>query len=218
MNGPNLSIFDTFKTKKGSLTGEAKRQRQIIAALAGQSNPAGRTRTAISQGIAGKRGKAWKNIYSGIFRDMDETLIPLGLVEEEGRLPLKRGPRALQEQGIPYYRLTSSGLLVSLSLGEIPGAEGNLKRFLAGDGCGAGVEKALGTVFEAAPGFAHHLLEGYVRSYCMGEREDLLPLDFEGLKAASDGQVRILKEFMAGYSGSNKTGRARLDGFLERIV
>jgi len=36
----------------------------------------------------------WKNIYSGIFRDLDEVLLPLGIVEEEGRLPLKRGPKA----------------------------------------------------------------------------------------------------------------------------
>jgi len=50
---------------------------------------------------------------------LDEILIPLKLVEEEGRLPLRRGPKALQEKGIPYYKLTQSGVLVALSIKEI---------------------------------------------------------------------------------------------------
>ena len=91
---PSLSIFDTFKTKSDELTGEATRQRSIIVALATQTNPAERTRTAISQRIAEENGIIWKNIYSGIFRDLDEILIPMKLVQEEGRLPLKRGPKA----------------------------------------------------------------------------------------------------------------------------
>ena len=86
-----LSIFDTFKTKDNSLTGEAKRQRSIIQILSSKANPAERTRTGISQKIAKGQGNVWKNIYSGIFRDLDEVLLPMGIAEEDGRLPLKRG-------------------------------------------------------------------------------------------------------------------------------
>ena len=107
-----LAIFDTFKTKNQQLTGEAIRQRSIITILATQENPIEKTRTSISKNIANKNKIIWKNLYSGVFRDLDEILIPLGLVIEEGRLPLKRGPKALQEKGIPYYKLTKSGLLV----------------------------------------------------------------------------------------------------------
>jgi hypothetical protein len=69
-----LSIFDAFKTKGEELTGEANRQRAIIAILASNANPAERTRTGISQKIAKSHGITWKNIYSGIFRDLDEIL------------------------------------------------------------------------------------------------------------------------------------------------
>ena len=48
-----LAIFDTFKTKDNDLTGEAKRQRAIITILGSGGNPAERTRTGISQKIAG---------------------------------------------------------------------------------------------------------------------------------------------------------------------
>ena len=63
------------------------------------------TRTAIAQDIAEKNNLLWKNIYSGVFRDLDEILIPLDIVREAGRLPLKRGPKALQEKGIPHFNL-----------------------------------------------------------------------------------------------------------------
>ncbi len=88
------------------MTGEAKRQRYIISHLALEGDSITRTRTAIAQHIAEKNGIVWKNIYSGVFRDLDEVLIPLNIVMEDGRLPLTRGPKALQETGVPFYKLT----------------------------------------------------------------------------------------------------------------
>ena len=105
----NIAIFDTFKTRKNKFTGEAKRQRGIISHLATEQSPELRTRTSIAHVIAKKHGILWQNIYSGIFRDLDEVLIPSGVVREGGRLPLRRGPRALQLEGVPFYELTEVG-------------------------------------------------------------------------------------------------------------
>ena len=127
-----LAIFDTFKTKNNDLTGEAKRQRSIIIILGSNVNPAERTRTGISQKIAKKQEITWKNIYSGIFRDLDEILLPMGIAEEDGRLPLKRGPKALQEKGIPYYHLTKKGILVGLAINGIENMSSQLKEFFSG--------------------------------------------------------------------------------------
>ena len=126
-----LSIFDTFKSKDKSLTGEANRQRSIIRILSSKANPAEKTRTGISQEIAKGQGIVWKNIYSGIFRDLDEILLPMGIAEEDGRLPLKRGPKALQEKGIPFYHLTRKGVLIPLSIKEIENKERLLKEFFS---------------------------------------------------------------------------------------
>ena len=124
-----LAIFDTFKTKNDDLTGEAKRQRAIIIILGSNVNPAERTRTGISQKIAKKQDITWKNIYSGIFRDLDEILLPMEIAEEDGRLPLKRGPKALQEKGIPYYHLTKKGILVGLAINGVENMSSQLKNF-----------------------------------------------------------------------------------------
>ena len=128
---PKLSIFETFKTKRSQLTGEAIRQRHIISHLAKEDNPTLMTRTAIAQNIAKKNNLLWKNLYSGVFRDLDEILIPLDIVSEAGRLPLKRGPKALQEKGVPYYKLTSKGLLVALAIDDFDQKDSVLTEFLS---------------------------------------------------------------------------------------
>jgi hypothetical protein len=114
-----IAIFDTFKTRKNRFTGEAKRQRGIIAHLATEQSPDLRNRTSIAHTIATQHGILLQNIYSGIFRDLDEVLIPAGVVKEGGRLPLKRGPKALQLEGVPFYELADAGILVASSINEL---------------------------------------------------------------------------------------------------
>ena len=214
---PSLSIFDTFKTKSDELTGEATRQRSIIVALATQTNPAERTRTAISQRIAEENGIIWKNIYSGIFRDLDEILIPMKLVQEEGRLPLKRGPKALQEKGIPYYQLTERGKLVSLALDEIIGREKILMEFFTQIDCSDQFRKSLIRLSEIAPKFTYSMFEKYVRAFCDGRLNDLLPLDFKNFQVVSDESVLILREFLKSFSEQSKNDKAEIMDFLERV-
>ncbi len=215
---PRLSIFDTFKTKRDELTGEATRQRSIIAHLATATNSASRTRTGISQRIAEEHGIVWKNIYSGIFRDLDEILVPLQLVQEAGRLPLKRGPKALQEKGIPFYELTEAGMLIALSLNEIVGREEILKKFLAKTKI---EEKEFQEILQKlaiiVPRFTYSLFEKYSRAFCDGNLDKLLPFNVLKLKKISDESVLILKELLEAYSDLSTNEKEKTIKFLESI-
>ena len=217
-NSPKLSIFETFKTKRGELTGEAVRQRSIIAHLATSTNSAAKTRTAISQRIAEENGIVWKNIYSGIFRDLDEILIPLGLVHEAGRLPLKRGPKALQEKGIPFYELTQEGLVIALSISEIIGREEILKRFFSN---GNVEEKEFQDILQKlaniVPRFTYSLFEKYSKAYCNGKLEKLLPFSIANLKTISDDSLLIQREFLEAFSNFSKSEREKTVDFLKNI-
>ena len=163
---PKLSIFHTFKTKREQLTGEAIRQRHIISHLARENSSTLMTRTAIAQNIAKKNNLLWKNIYSGVFRDLDEILIPLNIVSEAGRLPLKRGPKALQEKGVPYYQLTPKGLLVVLSIDDFDQRDSVLDEFLSKSEI---KEKefvdAVRTLVKISPKFTYSMFELYVRAF-----------------------------------------------------
>ncbi|NIP62248.1 MAG: hypothetical protein GWN01_07630 [Nitrosopumilaceae archaeon] len=213
---PKLAIFDTFKTKGLELTGEAERQRSILFTLATKTNPAEKTRTAISQTIAEKHGVIWKNIYSGIFRDLDEILIPLGFVEEEGRLPLKRGPKALQEKGIPYYHLTKQGLLVALSIKEVKNKRQILKKFFEQ---GTPEEKEFATpiirLSEISPSFTFSIFERYVKSYCEGRLGQLLPFDISNLRSLDDEMINAYKEFLEGIIKLSKQEKQATLDFLK---
>ncbi len=215
---PRLSIFDTFKTKSNELTGEASRQRSIIAHLATATNSAARTRTGISQRIAEEHGIVWKNIYSGIFRDLDEVLIPLGLVREAGRLPLKRGPKALQEKGVPFYELSLEGKLIALSLKEIIGREEILKQFFSD----AKIEEkefqdTLEKLAAVVPRFTYSLFEKYSKAFCDGRLDKLLPFSITKLKKISDESILIQKEFLDAFSSLSKAEREKTIKFLEGI-
>ncbi len=215
---PRLAIFETFKTKREELTGEAQRQRAIIVNLATQTNPSQMTRTAIAQKIAQENGTIWKNIYSGIFRDLDEILIPMGIAIEAGRLPLKRGPKALQEKGIPYYQLTEKGLLVSLALDEIIGREKILERFFKETkNIDKNFQEEIETLLKFVPRFTYSLFKGYVRAYCEGRLDNPLPLDQARFIEESDEIIRIQKEFLESFVNMGKTEKEKTLNFLKSV-
>ena len=190
------------------MTGEAIRQRNIIVHLANVNNSESRTRTGIAQNIAEKNGLLWKNIYSGVFRDMDEILIPLGIVTEEGRLPLKRGPKALQETGVPYYKLTIKGLLVALGLSELKDKDGVLQQFLSKSEIKENhFKESIEILVKISPSFAYSIFEKYIRAYCDGKVNDVIPFNIIELKKISGQTFKIQKELLEGFTTLSKSDK-----------
>jgi len=214
-----LAIFDTFKTKGDDLTGEANRQRSIITILGSNANPAERTRTGISQRIAKKHGIAWKNIYSGIFRDLDEILLPMGIAEEDGRLPLKRGPKALQEKGIPYYHLTKKGILVALSIKDVKNREDLFKEFFSkSEPNEKEFEKILSSFLKTSPIFTYSIFQKYVKAFCDNKINELLPFDLSKLRDISDESLIIQKEILSAFVTLSKEEKEEAIIFLDKIT
>ena len=190
------------------MTGEAKRQRYIISHLASEGDSITRTRTAIAQHIAEKNGIVWKNIYSGVFRDLDEVLIPLNVVIEDGRLPLTRGPKALQEAGVPFYKLTIKGLLVALSLDELKNKDGVLQQFLSKSEIKENYFKeSIKILAKISPSFAYSIFEKYIRAYCDGKVSDVIPFNITELKKISGQTFKIQKELLEGFTALSKSDK-----------
>ena len=218
-SGTKLAIFDTFKTKGNNLTGEAIRQRSIITILGGNTNPTERTRTGISQKIAKKQGIAWKNIYSGIFNDLNEILLHMELVEEDGRLPLKRGPKALQEKGIPYYHLTKKGILVALSIDEMKNRDALLKEFFSKvDPVEKEFEEIISILVQTSPKFTYSIFQKYVKAFCDNKISELLPFDLSKLQEISDESLEIQKEILSAFLELSKQEKESAVRFLEKIT
>jgi len=216
---PKLSIFETFKTKREQLTGEAIRQRYIISHLAREDSSALMTRTAIAQNIAKKNNLLWKNIYSGVFRDLDEILIPLDIVVEAGRLPLKRGPKALQESGIPYYQLTTKGLLVALSIDDFDQKDSVLDEFLSK----AEIKEkefasVVKTLVKVSPKFTYSMFEIYVKAFCEGKLKNLLPISVSKFQEISDNSFIIQNELLTGFTALPKSKKFDVLKFFSKFT
>ena len=219
MKKGKLAIFDTFKTKDKDLTGEAKRQRSIITILGSNVNPAERTRTGISQKIAKKQKITWKNIYSGIFRDLDEILLPMEIAEEDGRLPLKRGPKALQEKGIPYYHLTKKGILVGLAINGIDNLPSQLKEFFSdAEPEEKEFEKVLTKFITNSPNFTYSIFQKYVKAFCEEKINELLPFNLSKLKQIPDENLIIQKEILTAFLKLTNQEKKDVTAFLEKIA
>ena len=214
-----LAIFDTFKTKNQELTGEAKRQRAIITILGSNVNPAERTRTGISQKIAKKQEITWKNIYSGIFRDLDEILLPMGIAEENGRLPLKRGPKALQEKGIPYYHLTKKGVLVKLSINGVENMSSEFKKIFAeSEPNEKKFETILSKFMTNSPTFTYSIFQKYVKAFCEDKIKEILPFDLSKLQDIPDENLIIQKEIVLAFEKLSSKEKKEAIVFLEKIT
>ena len=216
---PKLSIFDTFKTKREQLTGEAIRQRHIISHLARENSSTLMTRTAIAQNIAKKNNLLWKNIYSGVFRDLDEILIPLNIVSEAGRLPLKRGPKALQEKGVPYYQLTPKGLLVVLSIDDFDQKDSVLDEFLSK----AEIKEkefvdAIRTLVKISPKFTYSMFEIYVRAFCEGKLKNLLPFSIPEFQKISENVFTTQNELLVGFMTLPKSKKLDVLNFFSKFT
>jgi hypothetical protein len=217
---PSLSVFQTFKTKDKEFTGEAMRQRGIIIHLAAETLPTRKTRTAIAHKLAELNGTTWQNIYSGIFRDLDEILLPLKLVEEAGRLPIKRGPKALQEQGVPYYQLTDSGLLVAASVSETNNERTKImNKFLEKDSNirEKDLKNAITTLLDIAPNFILLVLRRYVESYSAGKIDKLVPFNTEHIKKAFDNTLNAQRELLEGFSSLSNHDKEPIMNFLKKV-
>ena len=146
---------------------------------------------------------------------MDEILIPLGIVVEAGRLPLKRGPKALQEKGVPYYQLTPEGLLVVLSIGDFDQKESVLNRFLSK----AEIKEkefvdVIRTLVKISPKFTYSMFEVYVKSYCEGRLKNLLPFNISEFRKISV----IQSELLVGFVTLSKSKRIDVLKFFSKFT
>ncbi|HET7389443.1 MAG TPA: hypothetical protein VFJ51_01370 [Nitrososphaeraceae archaeon] len=218
----NIAIFDTFKTHKNRFTGEAKRQRGIIMHLATEQSPELRTRTSIAHAIAKKHNIVWQNIYSGIFRDLDEVLIPSGIVKVEGRLPLRRGPRALQLEGVPFYELTEAGLLVASSIEELGNNRTKiLESYIASISTTDENEKIMCNGFllllTLSPSFVYKMINEYIYAYSTGLVENIIPIDVKKLQYVISKQIAIERELVEAFDTLQEDQKELIKKFFKIV-
>jgi hypothetical protein len=108
-------------------------QRYIISLLA--LNISSMTKRALAKPLAKEFGVSMGSAYEHVMKELEECLIPDGIVELADLVLSVRGPRIYQTRGIPCYRLSNIGILIAAALDEISVEERKkiLQRFLASE-------------------------------------------------------------------------------------
>ncbi len=190
--------------------------------LAMESSPQLKTRTAIAHAIAEKHGIVWQNIYSGIFRDLDEVLVPLFVVKEGGRLPLRSGSRALQQEGVPYYELTEAGLLVASTVEELGDGrkklvERYLDTFSASEPNQKLLKEGILILLKFAPTFVFKIINEYITSYIRGTVTDMVPIDVEKMQSMVAKVIGVEKELVEAFASMSNNDKDMVYRFVKKI-
>ena len=204
------SIFDTFKLTN-QLTGKAKRQRKIIKIIGGNKIPEQRTKVEISRIIGTENKQSWKNSYSGVYDDIEKVLLPQKIIEEEGRIPLKRGPRLLQNEGTGYYKLTKIGTLLLFCI-EDSKVEIDFTEFTHNQDLG----KELNLLCRISPTLCFLLLEKYTSTMCM-KREEIIPITLEKINKITEDVLYCNLKFIKSILSCNKENQEKMLQILSHI-
>ena len=131
---PHCAPLCIFEHRRDSTLRSRGIKQRIVVKLLASLQVADVTRGVLAKRLAAELGIPRANAYQYAYKELEECLIPNGIVEETGTTILPtRGPGQLQNAGIPCYSLTGLGMLVASTLEEL-GIEKQkelLKRYLA---------------------------------------------------------------------------------------
>ena len=109
------ALFPKSKEKQVSTRGLY--QRYIVALLAFQISTM--TRRAIARPFSIHFNLPQRSAYEHVSKELEECLVPDGVVEKVESVPSARGPRIYRIKGVACYSLTLLGILVATCLDEI---------------------------------------------------------------------------------------------------
>ena len=193
------------------LTGKAKRQRKIIEIIGTVDAPGQRTKVEIAKKISKEGQQSWKNSYSGVYEDIEKILLPHKIIEEEGRIPLKRGPRLLQKEGTGYYKLTKIGTLLLFCIKNNK-TKIDFTDFTNQQELG----ENLNLLYTINPALCFLLLEKYASTRCMNG-EEIVPITSEKISKISKFPLNCNFEFIKSILSHSKDDQGEILQILSQI-
>jgi hypothetical protein len=135
---------------------------------------------------------------------LDEVLIPSGVVREGGRLPLRRGPRALQLEGVPFYELTEAGLLVASSIDELGEKrmkilESYITSIPIKDQDDKIIYDGLLLLIRMTPSLVIKIINEYILAYSTGVIDSITPMDITKLRSVVPNHIAVEKELIEAF-------------------
>jgi len=144
------------------------------------------------------------------------------VVKEGGRLPLRRGPRALQLEGVPFYELTEAGLVVASSIEEVGNRLELLKSYIASMSYTNKDEsimiQGLLLLIDIAPSFISKIINEYIYAYTTGLIQSITPIDMKKFQNAISNKISIERELLEAFANSQPEEQRVIRNFFNVVT
>ena len=144
------------------------------------------------------------------------------MVKEGGRLPLRRGPRALQLEGVPFYELTEAGLVVASTIEEIDDRLRLLKSYITSMSYTNKDESmmlnGLLLLVDIAPSFMSKIINEYIYAYTTGLIQSITPIDMKKFRNAVSNKISVERDLLEAFANSHPEEQVVIRNFFNVIT
>ncbi|MGI9567877.1 MAG: hypothetical protein ACR2LL_12825 [Nitrosopumilus sp.] len=169
------------------------------------------TKVEIAKRIWGKKNKGWRNTYSGVYEDIEKVFLPYNIIREKGRIPLKRGPQALQKNGTAIYELTKNGLLLLYCINE-----GKVKLDFTEFALDPKLGETLNRISEINSALCFLILKKYLVT-CFKKKLKMLPLTHQNLNEVYKTDLKLSLELIESILSTGINEQKDILKFLRQI-
>ena len=146
----------------------------------------------------------------GVYEDIEKIFLPQRIIEEEGKIPVRRGPRLLQKEGTGFYKLTKIGKLLLFGIGDK--VDIDFREYTDEENLGTD----LNSLYETNQELCFLLIENYISMNCTN-REEILPIRSEKFSQTSSQKLRCDLDFVKSMLSISKEEQDKLLEILSRI-
>ncbi len=109
-------------------------------------------------------------------------------------------------------------MLVALSIREIKDRHALLDNFFAySNSQEKDFQEIIKKLSKISPKFTFSLFEKYVKAFCGGKFESLLPFTFANLKSVSDQSLQVQKEILEAFSNLSKADKEKTIDLIKKL-
>jgi hypothetical protein len=136
---------------------------------------------------------------------------------------LRRGPKALQLEGVPFYELTDTGILVASSIEELSDNRMHLLRsyissLSASDSDSKIMKESMLFLILVAPSFVSKIINEYIYAYSTGTIDSIAPLDIKKLRSVISKQIIVEKELIEAVITMQQDQRELVTNFFKVLT
>ena len=131
--------------------------------------------------------------------------------------------KALQLEGVPFYELTETGMLVASAIEELGDKrmkmlQSCISALPAGDASSRTMKDGMLFLIDAAPTFVSKIINEYIYAYSTGAIDAIAPLDAKKLRSVIAKEIVVEKELVEAFIAMQQDHKDLVKSFFKVLT